>query len=54
MIVDDRLQTLQTEVPCLCDASTQLEKRVEDAKGRSLRNNVWFIGVPEGLEGSLS
>ncbi|KAJ1153565.1 hypothetical protein NDU88_006324 [Pleurodeles waltl] len=29
-----------------------LQERVEDAEGRSLRNNIRIIGLPEGKEGS--
>ncbi|KAJ1191730.1 hypothetical protein NDU88_001046 [Pleurodeles waltl] len=43
---------LKAEVTYLADRVARLEQRAEDAEGRSRRNNVRVVGLPEGAEGA--
>ncbi|KAK7882797.1 hypothetical protein WMY93_028971 [Mugilogobius chulae] len=51
---DSQLISLQATVATLTDRVGSLSQKCEDLEGRSRRNNVRIIGVPEGSEGSRS
>ncbi|KAJ1176027.1 hypothetical protein NDU88_001311 [Pleurodeles waltl] len=44
--------TLQSQVVQATSTVGRLEARLEDAEGKSRRNNVRFLGFPERAEGS--
>lgn len=48
----DRLSELENLVQTLNAQVTQLNAKCEDLEGRSRRNNIRLVGVPEGVEGS--
>ncbi|CAI5684895.1 unnamed protein product [Oreochromis niloticus] len=48
----DDLTSLQSAVSVLTEEFRQLQAKCEDLEGRSRRNNIHLIGVPEGLETS--
>ncbi|KAI4799472.1 hypothetical protein KUCAC02_016894 [Chaenocephalus aceratus] len=48
----DDIARLQTEVARLTAETAKLSDKCEDLEGRSRRNNIRMIGVPEGKEGT--
>lgn len=48
-----RINDLEATVSMLTKQATRLEDKCEDLEGRSRRNNICVVGVPEGVEGSL-
>lgn len=48
--VEDSLTTLQKKVAALETTTKSLVSRAEDAEGRARRNNLRFVGFPEGCE----
>ena len=44
------LQELQTEVKNMAIDIATLHQKTEEAEGRSCRNNIRFLGFPEGSE----
>ncbi|KAK5936002.1 hypothetical protein CgunFtcFv8_021308 [Champsocephalus gunnari] len=48
----DDITRLQTEVARLTADTAKLSDKCEDLEGRSRRNNIRMIGVPEGKEGT--
>ncbi|KAJ1150535.1 hypothetical protein NDU88_003326 [Pleurodeles waltl] len=46
------LRALRTQVTCLSERVQVLERSVEDTEGRSRRNNMRIVGMPEGVEGT--
>ncbi|KAK7945587.1 hypothetical protein WMY93_001315 [Mugilogobius chulae] len=46
----DDLSSLQSTVNVLKEEVKQLQSKCEDLEGRSRRNNIRLIGVPEGVE----
>ncbi|KAI4805918.1 hypothetical protein KUCAC02_010511 [Chaenocephalus aceratus] len=48
----DDITRLQTEVARLTADTAKLSDKCEDLEGRSRRNNICMIGVPEGKEGT--
>lgn len=48
----DDLTSLQCAVSVLTEEVRQLQAKCEDLEGRSRRNNIRLIGIPEGLETS--
>uniref|UniRef100_A0A3P9J1C5 L1 transposable element RRM domain-containing protein n=1 Tax=Oryzias latipes TaxID=8090 RepID=A0A3P9J1C5_ORYLA len=49
---DSQLTSLQATVASLTDRVGSLSQKCEDLEGRSRRNNIRVVGVPEGSEGS--
>lgn len=47
-----RINDLEATVSMLTKQATRLEDKCEDLEGRSRRNNIRVVGVPEGVEGS--
>ena len=50
--IEDSQRTCQTELTELRNTIRQLELRAEDVEGRSRCNNLRFVGLPEGFEGT--
>lgn len=48
---DARLIELEATVGMLTKKAARLENKCEDLEGRSRRNNIRVVGVPEGVEG---
>uniref|UniRef100_A0AAX7UGL5 L1 transposable element RRM domain-containing protein n=1 Tax=Astatotilapia calliptera TaxID=8154 RepID=A0AAX7UGL5_ASTCA len=48
----DDLTSLQSAVKVLTEEVRQLQAKCEDLEGRSRRNNIRLVGIPEGLESS--
>ncbi|KAJ1161340.1 hypothetical protein NDU88_001827 [Pleurodeles waltl] len=47
---EDELADLRTKVAQLQTRTSKLQRRAEDAENRSRRNNLRFVGFPEGAE----
>ncbi|KAJ1184282.1 hypothetical protein NDU88_001090 [Pleurodeles waltl] len=47
-------QALRSQVTQLTERILKLDYRTKDAEGRSQRNNVRLVGMPEGVEGPIS
>lgn len=50
--VDDRVQTLESVCTRLSKENKSLMTKLDDLEGRSRRQNLRVIGIPEGLEGA--
>ncbi|KAI4898555.1 hypothetical protein NFI96_002743 [Prochilodus magdalenae] len=48
---DARLDSLESALKKMEGVNTALQQKIEDLEGRSRRNNIRIIGVPEGAEG---
>ncbi|KAL0146627.1 hypothetical protein M9458_057967 [Cirrhinus mrigala] len=48
----DRITELENLISTLNDHLTHLDAKCEDLEGRSRRNNIRLVGLPEGSEGS--
>ncbi|KAI4904740.1 hypothetical protein NFI96_002270 [Prochilodus magdalenae] len=49
---DARIDSLESALKKMEGVNTALQQKVEDLEGRSRRNNIRIIGVPEGAEGT--
>lgn len=52
--VEDATHSKGTQLSELQDLVRALQNRADDVEGRQLRNNVWLVGLPEGVEGVKS
>lgn len=48
---DQRLQTLEEKCAALAESNKRLMVKAADLEGRSRRNNIRIIGLPESIEG---
>lgn len=48
----DRITEMQSVISTLQKQVVQLDAKCEDLEGRSRRNNIRLVGLPEGVEGS--
>ncbi|KAI4894558.1 hypothetical protein NFI96_004454 [Prochilodus magdalenae] len=48
---DARIDSLESALKKMEGVNTALQQKIEDLEGRSRRNNIRIIGVPEGAEG---
>lgn len=49
---DARIDSLESALKKMEGVNTALQQKIEDLEGRSRRNNIRIIGVPEGAEGT--
>lgn len=49
-MTSQRIQTLETTCGALTEDNAKLKAKAADIEGRSCRNNVCIVGLPESLE----